>query len=179
MIVDFGDGILANASNGDYDLNFITSQAEFNAYEPRLAKYLTDVVKNIPLNVKSIEAILADEYLILSIEPNNTWGPDYVRRTDGAILTVQANPVPSLVQPQGELWRNLIINKSKHQIIVVDRLIKNDRHYAIVYILQSESKSSPYSRNTQYDITSPRNIQTVGTWLEGLMKTSIKALESK
>lgn len=177
--VDFGgDGLLANASNGDYDLNFITSQAEFEAYEPKLAKYLADVVRSIPLNIKSIDAILADEYLILSIEPINTWVPDYVRRADGAILTVQANPVANLVQPKGELWRNLIINKSKRQIIVVDRLVKNDKHYAIVYILQSESKSSPYSINVQYDITNPRNIQTVGTWLEALMKTSVNALEN-
>ena len=46
MKVQFGgDGILANAGNGQYELNFITSEAEFNAYEPKLSNYLTDVIK--------------------------------------------------------------------------------------------------------------------------------------
>ena len=48
--VDFGgDGILSNASDGGYDLNFVTNQARFNAYDPKCAHYLTDVVKRIPL----------------------------------------------------------------------------------------------------------------------------------
>ncbi len=177
MAVNFGgNDILANASNGDYDLHFITSKEGFNAYDPKCAKYLADVVKQIPLKIDSIEVILADQYLILSTNANSAWEPDYVRRADGAILTVQANPVQSLVQPQDELWRNLIINKSKHQIIVVDRLIKNNRHYAIAYVLQSESKSSPLSRNIQYDITSARNIQSTGTMLEALISKSVDAM---
>ena len=180
MTVNFaGDGILANASDGNYDLHFITSQAEFDAYEPRCAKYLTDVIRHIPLNVDSIAVILADEFLILSPAVNNAWEPDYIRRADGAVLTVQANPVESLVQPHDELWRNLIFNKRQHQITVVDRLVKNGKHYAIVYVLQSECKSSPFTRNIQYDINNPRNIQSVGTQLEALMDISVNALESQ
>ncbi len=114
--------------------------------------------------------------MILSTNAIKPWKPGYVRRADGAIVTVQAFPVESLVQPKDELWRNLIINKSKHQIIVVDRLIKNGKHYAIVYVLQSESKSSPMARNIQYDITSLHNVQATGTMLEALMKTSVDAL---
>jgi hypothetical protein len=98
---------------------------------------------------------------------------------DGAVLTVQANPVESLVQPHDELWRNLIFNKRQHQITVVDRLVKNGKHYAIVYVLQSECKSSPFTRNIQYDINNPRNIQSVGTQLEALMDISVNALESQ
>ena len=48
MAVDFGgNDILANASNGDYDLHFITSQEGFNAYDPKCAKYLADVMKQM------------------------------------------------------------------------------------------------------------------------------------
>ncbi len=180
MAVDFGgNGILANAGNGEYDLHFITSQDGFNAYDPKCAKYITDVLKQIPLKIDSVEVILADQYLILSTNATSAWEPDYVRRADGAILTVQANPVQSLRQPHDELWRNLIINKSKHQIIVVDRLIRNNRHYAIVYVLQSESKSSPLVRNIQFDITGERNIQSTGTMLESLMDKSIDAWQNE
>ena len=180
MQIDFGSNeIMANASNGDYDLHFITDQLAFKDYDSKCAKYLVDVIRHIPLVVDSIDVIFADEYLILTTNVINSWMPDYVRRADGSILTVQAIPIESLVQPHDELWRNLIINKQKHQIIVVDRLIKNGHPYAIIYVLQSECKSSPYSRNIQYDITNPQNIQSVGTYLESLMEISIKALKSK
>lgn len=171
-----GDDILANASDGSYDLHFITNQAGFNAYEPKYASYLTDVIKRIPLKIDSIDVIFADQFLILSPSVINAWEPDYVRRADGAIMTVQGYPLESLVQPHDQLWRNLVIDKAKRQIIVVDRLVKNGRHYAIVYVLQSESKSSPYSIGYQYDITDPRNMQSIGTALEALMKTSANAL---
>lgn len=174
--VDFGgDGILANASDGSYDLHFITSQAGFDAYNPRCVSYLTDVIKQIPLKIDSIDVIFADQFLILSPSVINPWEPDYVRRADRGVLTVQAHPVESLVQPHDQLWRNLVIDKAKRQITVVDRLVKNGRHYAIVYVLQSECKSSPYSINYQYDITNPRNMQSIGTALEALMKTSVNA----
>lgn len=174
--VDFGgDDILANASDGSYDLHFVTSQEGFNAYDSKCTGYLTDVIKHIPLKIDSIDVIFADQFLILSPNVINAWEPDYVRRADGGILTVQAHPVESLVQPHDQLWRNLVVNKAKRQITVVDRLVKNGRHYAIVYVLQSESKSSPYAINYQFDITDPRNMQSIGTQLEALMKTSVNA----
>ena len=174
--VDFGgDDILANASDGSYDLHFVTSQEGFNADDSKCTGYLTDVIKHIPLKMDSIDVIFADQFLILSPNVINAWEPDYVRRADGGILTVQAHPVESLVQPHDQLWRNLVVNKAKRQITVVDRLVKNGRHYAIVYVLQSESKSSPYAINYQFDITDPRNMQSIGTQLEALMKTSVNA----
>lgn len=178
MSADFGNnGMLANSGNGNYDLNFITSQQQFNAYDTKISKYIADVIQQIPLKINSIDVILADQFLILTTNPINAWEPDYVRRPDGAILTVQANPVGSLVQPHDELWRNLVINKNKHQIVVVDRFVKNGTHYAIVYILQSESKSSPFTRVVQFDITNPHNVQSTGTLIDGLMQISVNALE--
>ena len=177
--VDFGgNDILANAGNGQYDLNFVTSQAQFDAYEPRLARYLTDVVGRIPLRIDSIDVMLADQFMIVSPSVAKQWMPDYVRRADGATFVVEANPLESMVQPHDQLWRNLVIDKRRHQIVVVDRMVKNGRHYAIIYVLQSETGSSPLTRNSQYDITSLRNMQATGTQLEALWNISIAALQS-
>ena len=177
MQVNFGvNEVIANAGNGSYDLNFITNQAQFNAYDPKYANYFTDVIRQIPLHIDSIDVILADQFMIVTPNVFSTWEPDYVRRSDGAILTVQAIPVETLVQPHDELWRNLIFNNKKQQMIVVDRLIKQGKHYAIVYVLQTDNKSTPFSRNIQYDITSPRNVQTVGELLQSLFNISINAL---
>jgi len=178
LSADFGgNALLTNAGNGEYELNFITSQAQFNAYDIKISKYITDAIKQIPLKIDSIDVVLADQFLILTINPINSWEPDYVRRPDGSLLTVQANPLASFVQPHYELWRNLIIRQNKHQIIVVDRLIKNGTHYALVYILQSDSRTSPYSRVFQFDITNPRNLQSTGTIIDGLMQISVNVLE--
>ena len=181
MQVNFGGESatpLTNASNGGYELNFITSKEEFDAYNPDCAGYMASVIRQIPLKVDFIDVILADQYMILTVDPNSRWEPDYIRRTDGAIITVQANPMSDGINADGELWRNLIFNNSMHQLIVVDRLVKNGRHYAIVYVLQSESKGSPISRAYQFDITDRRNTQTVGAELERLFDISIKALET-
>ena len=180
ITMDFAEiGSLANAFNGEYDLTFVTSQSKFNAYDAKCSRYLSEVVKQIPLEIDSINVILADQFLILTINAASKWEPDYIRQADGMVMTVEANPINTLIQPEDELWRNLIINKSKHQIIIVDRLIKDDRHYALVYVLQSDAKGSPVTRCIQYDITNPRNIQSVGTLTDGIMNISVKALESK
>ncbi|MBO4870440.1 MAG: hypothetical protein J5565_00460 [Muribaculaceae bacterium] len=178
MQVNFGGestSPLANASNGEYDLNFITSKALFNAYDPSCAKLMTDVVKRIPLKIDSIDVMLADQFLILSTSVTSKWKPDYIRRGDGAFYVTQANPIETLVQPHDEIWRNLIFNKKEHQIIVVDRLVQRGKHYAIVYVMQSERKNTAICY--QYDITDPQNVQAVGTQLESLLSISIKALE--
>lgn len=177
MKVDFGDDLLANAGDGGYDLNFVTSKVEFDVYKPKLSNYLIDVINRIPLKIDSIDVIFTDDFMILSINPVSAWMPDYVHQADGAFLTVEAMPLESLVQPEGDLWRNLITDKSKHQIIIVDRFVKKGKHYAFVYILQSDSKRSPYMRNIHYDIINPRNAQSVGTMLEGLMARTLRATE--
>lgn len=181
IAVNFGGGQaspLFNASDGSYDLHFITTQDQFNSLEPRCAGYLADVISQIPLRIDSICVILADEFMILSPGVLNNWMPDYVRRADGVLLNVEANPVESPVQPHDQLWRNLIINKSKRQIIVVDRIVKSGKHFAIVYVLQSQSKRSPLTRGVHYDVTSPLNVQSIGTHLEYLLGISANALES-
>ena len=182
MKVDFGGGNtfpIANASDGNYELNFITNQGQFKGYNGACAKYLGKVLSDLPMGVDSVEMVLADQYLILSTNESKKWKPDYVRRSDGSFLVAQANPAVGNNLPNNELWRNVIFNQKKHQIIAVDRFVKNMKHYAIVYVLQSECKGIPYSQIFQYDITDTRNIQGVGSILESLLGISVKAMESK
>jgi len=179
--VDFAKGEvfpIINASNGEYDLNFITSQADFDRYDPTCAKYIKDVLKSIPMNIESIDLILADRYLILTPSIQNHWLPDYVRRGDGAQLVTQANPVESDVQAHDELWRNYVINEKMNQIVVVDRIVKNGKHLAIAYIMQSEKHGLPFHLTTHYDILDKHNIQAVGTYMEYLLGITTDALHS-
>ena len=179
--IDFAEpgALLANASNGDYELNFVVSQADFDRYDAAWAKYLTDVLRAIPLRIDSIDLILADQYAVLSTNAINAWRPDYVRRADGAWLVAQANPTASSVQPHDELWRILVFDSKKHQIVVVDRMVKRGHHYAIVYVMQSERKGIRHRTRFHYDILDRRNVQAVGTHLEYLLGISVNAMNSR
>ena len=181
MKIDFtgkGSTILSNASNGDYDLNFVVSKEEFDSYSPVFAKYLKDIVKSIPLKTDSIEFILADQFMMLSTGAVNDLLPDYVRRADGMWIVVQANALSSTVQADNELWRNLVIDDSKRQIIVLDRIIRNGHHYVIVYVLQSEKKGVPNNSTFHYNIVDKHNMQSVGIYLEYLLGISVDAMNS-
>ena len=181
MRIDFGGGNrfpLTNASNGDYDLHFITSDADFASYDPACVKNVKDVMKAIPFKVDSVELILADQFMVLSTSMFNQCVPDYARRADGAWLVVEANPVTSEVQPHDELWRNLVFNNGKRRITVIDRIIKNGHHYAIVYVMQSEKKGVSCATAFKYDILNRQNVEAVGTYLEYLLHISEAALES-
>ena len=176
--VDFGGGDPApvtNASNGDYDLNFIVSQSDFDHYP--CATYIKDVLKSLPLRIDSIDVILADQYLILTIDERKSFLPDIIRRADKSRVVEQAMPVESLTQPQDEIWRNVIYNDKKRQILVVDRLIKGGKHMALVYVLQSAKKGLPIANTFHYDILDRRNVQLVGTYMDYLMDISEKTHE--
>lgn len=181
MKIDFSGKnrtIIANASNGDYDLNFIVSKQEFDSYNPAWTKYLKDIVKSIPLKVNAVEFIMADQFLALSIDKISNLAPDYVRRADGAWFVAQANLIENTVQPADEIWRNLLFDKGKRQILVVDRIIRNGKNYAIVYVMQSEKKGIPFATPFHYDILDPHNMQSVGVHLEYLLTISIDAQTS-
>ena len=154
-----------NPTNADDEsLNLITSEAAFGQYDPACATYLKDALKSIPLKIDSIEVILTDDIIVLTPSIQSEWRPDYFVQSDGSIWVEQAWPVTSLVQPHDQLWRNLIINKKKKQIITVDRFVKQGRHFAVVQIYQSELKKAPWANGTM-DFTDSRNIQHMGAVL--------------
>lgn len=179
MKVDFGGKStfpIANASNGSYDLNFIVDKDGFDRYNPACVSYIKDVLNKIPLTINTVDVILADQYMILTFSGGERWIPDYVRDADGTVFVTEANPISSGVQPSDELWRNLLFDAKKRQIVVVDRLIKGGKRYAIVYVLQSEKKGVPFSITTQYNLFNIHNIEMVGTYLDSLLQISIDAL---
>ena len=155
-----------NASDKSENLHFIDSQAAFEQYEPACADYIKDVLKSIPLKFDAIDVIFGDEFIILTPSVGSEWRPDYYRRADGAVFVEQAWPLESLVQPHDQLWRNVIVNEKKHRLITVDRFVKNGQHFAIAQIFQAETKKVPLV-NCMADYTNKRNIQQVGTSLDG------------
>ena len=166
---------ITNMSDGGYDLNFITGDAQFQAYDPRCKEHIASAIRQIPLNIDSLEFVLADQFIVFTPRVANSWMPDLVRQADGTELVVEANPRTSTVQPHDEIWRNFIFDGKRHRILVIDRLVKNGKHIGIVYLMQSEDKKVPFSSTIHYDVTAPRNVQPVGEHMRALFDITIDA----
>ncbi|MBR1883053.1 MAG: tetratricopeptide repeat protein [Muribaculaceae bacterium] len=182
MAINFGgenSSLLTNMSDGDYELHFITGTEQFDAeYNDFCKNYITSAIKQIPLKIDSMEFVLADQYIVFTPSIANWWAPDLARLDDGTELVAEANPRPSDVQPHNEIWRNFVFDNKRHRILVVDRLVKDGKHLAIAYIVQSEDKHVPFSSILHYDVTLRRNIQPAGEYMRGLLDITIAASHS-
>ena len=172
-----GKTIMPDSVRGD--VNFITTQELFDRYDSDCAQYIKDVLKSIPLKFDSIYAIIADEIIVLSPSVFSNWRPDYYySSSNDATMVEQAWPLKSYVQPHDHYWRNLIVDKKKHQLLTVDRLVKRGRHFAVVRIYQSESKHVPWVNCQMFDWTDVRNMQHVGESLAGTFQRWLDAWKS-
>lgn len=59
----------------------------------------------------------------------------------------------------------------------MDRLIKDGKHRALVYVLQSAKKGLPLANTFHYDLFNRRNVQCLGDHLNYLMGISSNALD--
>ncbi len=181
MAINFGGEStfpIANMSNGEYDLNFITTDEQFQAYAPYCKDYIASAISKIPVTIDSLEFVLADRFVVFMPNVLSRWLPDYVCQSDGAEFVVEANPRATSVQPHDEIWRNFIFDDKRHRILVVDRLVKNGKHLGIIYIIQGEDRHVPFSANFHYDVTARRNIQPVGEHMRALLNITIAASTS-
>lgn len=182
MTINFGGTNpfpMTNLSNGEYALNFIVNDAQFQAYDSNCKKYIASAIDKLPFNVDSLELVLADQYVVFVPVASTKWMPDFVRQADGSELVVEAQPRRYAKQPEDEMWRNVITDNKQHRILVVDRIVKNGTPLGIMYIIQGDNKKLPFSNTFHYDVTSPRNIQPVGEHMRFLLDITKAAHQSQ
>lgn len=182
MTINFGGTNpfpMTNLSNGEYALNYIVNDAQFQAYDSNCKKYIASAIHKLPFNVDSLELVLADQYVVFVSAASTKWMPDYVRQADGSELVVEAQPRRYAKQPEDEIWRNVITDNKQHRILVVDRIVKNGTPLGIMYIIQGANKKLPFSNTFHYDVTSPRNIQPVGEHMRFLLDITQAAHQSQ
>ena len=173
--IDFGNGStfpIANARNGQYDLNFITDDASFDNYDMVCRNYVATMLRQLPMPIDSLDFILADRYVVARTGVLTQWVPHMICNADGARLVAQAHPRSTAVQPHDELWRNFVFDKKMHRIAIVDRFVKNGRHMAIIYILQGNNRKVPFAGMCDFDIFDRCNTQAVGSMMESLLDIS-------
>ena len=67
MAINFGGTDpfpITNLSNGEYALNFIVNDAQFQAYDSNCKTFIASAINKIPLDIDSVELVLADQYVV-------------------------------------------------------------------------------------------------------------------
>ena len=103
--------------------------------------------------------------------------PDYEVDDEGA-LTIWRTTFASThaVQPAQVIWRNIVIDKKNCRVLCIDRLLKDNKTFGYVYVLQGETKNIP--NGFHWDVTDPRHLLNVAPILTEQAEWSVEVLKT-
>ncbi len=133
-----------------------------------------EIRRDIPFQLDSLKSINNDCWSFVS-NSIITVEPDYEIRDEGSLSVYHTFfDEPKQVQQSNIVWRNLFVNKRKHRIICVDRVLKDDKTKGIIYVLQSRNKSYASCGHYNWDVTRLEHLELVGSILEGMKDLTLK-----
>ena len=143
-------------------------------------EFVRDVQKDIPFKVSELKAVSnhdntysfrSDGYISLL--------PDYEVDSEGATMIYQTTFAPTRsTQPSNLIWRNIVINRKAKRVLCIDRLIKDNRTFGYVYVLQSETARYSDSGTFHWDVSNPRLLLNVSDAIEGMSEFSVTTLNT-
>jgi len=141
-------------------------------------EFVRDVQKDLPFKVSGLKAVSgrentysfrSDGYISLL--------PDYEVDGEGVCMIYQTTFAPTYhTQPSNVIWRNIVINKRDKRVLCIDRLVKNNRTFGYVYVLQSETARYSDSGTFHWDVSNPKLLLNVSDAIEGMSGLSITTL---
>ena len=135
-----------------------------------------EIRRDIPFQLDSLKSINNDCWSFVS-NSIITVEPDYEIRDEGSLSVYHTFfDEPKQVQQSNIVWRNLFVNKRKHRIICVDRVLKDDKTKGIIYVLQSRNKSYASCGHYNWDVTRLEHLELVGSILEDMKDLTLKRL---
>ena len=135
-----------------------------------------EIRRDIPFQLDSLKSINNDCWSFVS-NSIITVEPDYEIRDEGSLSVYHTFfDEPKQVQQSNIVWRNLFVNKRKHRIICVDRVLKDDKTKGIIYVLQSRNKSYASCGHYNWDVTRLEHLELVGSILEDMKNSTLKRL---
>ena len=136
-----------------------------------------EIRRDIPFQLDSLKSINNDYWSFVS-NSIITVEPDYEIRDEGSLSVYHTFfDEPKQVQQSNIVWRNLFVNKRKHRIICVDRVLKDDKTKGIIYVLQSRNKSYPSCGHYNWDVTRLEHLELVGSILEDMKDLTLKRFD--
>ena len=143
-------------------------------------EFAKDVQKDIPFMVTELKAVgghdntysfHSDGYISLL--------PDYEVDGEGASMIFQTTFAPTYyTQPSNFIWRNIVINRKAKRVLCIDRLVKDNRTFGYVYVLQSETARYSDSGTFHWNVSNPKLLLNVSDAIEGMSELSVTTLNT-
>jgi len=140
------------------------------------AQYEQSVRRDLPFAVSEFRQVKPDVY---AFKCDTYVGllPDYEVDNEGASMIWRTTFEPThTAQPPQFIWRNIVIDKRNCRVLCIDRLLKDDKTFGYVYVLQGETKNIP--NGFHWDVTDQRHMLNVVPILEEQTELSVELLRT-
>ena len=143
-------------------------------------EFTKDVQKDLPFKVNELKAVSGhDNTYSFRSDAYISLLPDYEVDGEGACMIYQTTFAPPLnTQPSNVIWRNIVINRKAKRVLCIDRLVKDNRTFGYVYVLQSETARYSDSGTFHWDVSNPKLLLNVSDAIEGMSELSITTLNT-
>lgn len=139
-------------------------------------QYVQSVRKNVPFAVSEFKLIKPDVYAF-SCDHYVGILPDYEVDNEGASLIWRTTfGATHTTQPAQYIWRNIVIDKKNCRVLCIDRLLKDNKTFGYVYVLQGETKHIP--NGFHWNVTDHRLLLNVAPILEDQAEFSVDLLKT-
>ncbi len=143
-------------------------------------EFAKDVQKDLPFKVSELKAVSGHDNTY-SFHSDGYIGllPDYEVDSEGASMIYQTTFAPTHhTQPSNVIWRNIVINRKAKRVLCIDRLVKDNRTFGYVYVLQSETARYSDSGTFHWDVSNPKLLLNVSDAIEGMSEFSVVTLNA-
>ena len=140
------------------------------------AQYEQSVRRDIPFAVSDIKQVKPDVYAF-KCDKYVDMLPDYEVDNEGASMIWRTTFAPThTTQPPQYIWRNIVIDKKNCRVLCVDRLLKDNKTFGYVYVLQGETQNIP--NGFHWDVTDQRHMLNVAPILTEQTELSVELLKT-
>ena len=143
-------------------------------------EFVRDVQKDLPFKVSGLKAVSNhDNTYSFHSDGYISMLPDYEVDSEGASMVYQTTFAPTHhTQPSNVIWRNIVINRKAKRVLCIDRLVKDNRTFGYVYVLQSETARYSDSGTFHWDVSNPKLLLNVSDAIEGMSEFSVTTLNA-
>ena len=143
-------------------------------------EFVRDIQRDLPFKVSGLKAVSGHDNTY-SFRSDGYVGllPDYEVDSEGASMIYQTTfAPPHYTQPSNVIWRNIVINRKAKRVLCIDRLVKDNRTFGYVYVLQSATARYSDSGTFHWDVSNPKLLLNVSDAIEGMSELSVETLNT-
>ena len=167
----------------EQEIILIDSETATTKYK-NLNKYLGNICSQLKVDCDSILFYSPSKgAMLVEISEPITWKPRSITsnmaQNNQTTIWVRDDDNENWQRSPSELYSNIILNKGKKHILIVDRFSYGDRTLALIHIIQSPTKQFlklglPQWTETWVDVTDPTCLEPIANWIDGHRKVAIE-----